>query len=155
MRCYNHHEKVYIPAVSSQTSNNSGLNGLSGKCYRSMGVRRGVQNGRYPLEMRTMTQKFIENLKSEAFRLIDLILALTVYLAVWHSHCTRTRITILLSYSDELAFHSCSLLCLQRQVTKLASGLLYRWSLLRNNNMPANVQRFASNNGRRFAACGC
>ena len=34
-----------------------------------MGVVRGVQNGHLlPLEIGTMIQKFVENLKSEAFR---------------------------------------------------------------------------------------
>jgi len=47
------------------------------------------------------------------FRLIDLILAITAYLPVWHSHCTRARFTVLLSCSAGLALHSCPLLCLQ------------------------------------------
>jgi len=49
-----------------------------------------------------------------------------------------------------------SILFLQRQVAKLASVLFHRWSLLRNNNMATNLQRFTSNNGRRrFTACDC
>jgi len=32
---------------------------------------------------------------------------------------------------------------------ELASGLYHRWSLLCNNNMATNLQRFTSNNGRR------
>jgi len=49
-----------------------------------------------------------------------------------------------------------SILILQRQVAKLASVLFHRWSLLRNNHMATNLQRFTSNNGRRrFAACDC
>jgi len=45
-----------------------------------------------------------------------------------------------------------SLLCPQRQVVKLASGLLYSWSLLRNNNTAINLQMFISSDGsRRFA----
>jgi len=37
---------------------------------------------------------------------------------------------------------------------KLASVLLYSWSLLRNNNMAINLQMFTSSYGnRRFAAC--
>jgi len=47
------------------------------------------------------------------FRSIDLILAMTVHLPVWHSHCTRARFTVLVSCSAELAVHSCPLLCLQ------------------------------------------
>jgi len=46
------------------------------------------------------------------------------------------------------------ILFLQRQVAKLASVLFRRWSLLRNNKMVTNLQRFTSNNGRRrFTAC--
>ena len=47
-----------------------------------------------------------------------------------------------MSCSDELAVHSCPLLCLQRRVAKVASGLFYCWSLLRNNNMVTNLRRF-------------
>jgi len=40
------------------------------------------------------------------------------------------------------------------QVAKLVSGLFVRYSLLRNNNMATNLQRF--NYGRRrIAACDC
>jgi len=46
-----------------------------------------------------------------------------------------------------------SILCLQRQVAKLASGLLYSWSLLRNSNTAINLQMFTSSYGsRRFGA---
>ena len=46
-----------------------------------------------------------------------------------------------------------SLLCLQMQVAKLASGLLYSGSLLRNNNTAKNLQMFTSSYGsRRFGA---
>jgi len=99
--------------------------------------------GIFPLEIGSKKQKFIENLKSAvSFRLIGLILAMTVYLPVLHSHCTRAVFTVLMSCSDELAIHSCLLLCLQRQVTKLASRLFYCWSLLRNNNMTTILQVF-------------
>jgi len=67
---------------------------------------------------------------------------MTVFLPVWNSHCTRVRFTVIVWCSDELAIHSCPLLCLQKRVAKVASGLLYCWSLLRNNNMATNVQRF-------------
>jgi len=47
-----------------------------------------------------------------------------------------------------------SLLCMQRRVAKPANGLLYSWSLLRNNNTAINLQMFTSSYGsRRFAAC--
>jgi len=49
---------------------------------------------------------------------------------------------ILLSCSGELAVHSCLFFFLQRQVAKLASGLFYCWSLVHNNNMAVNLQRF-------------
>ena len=46
-----------------------------------------------------------------------------------------------------------SLLCLRRQVAKLASGMLYSWSLLRNNNTAIYLQMFTSSYGsRRFGA---
>jgi len=50
---------------------------------------------------------------------------------------------------------SWSLLCLQRQVAKLASGLLYYWSLLRNNNAAINLQMCTSTSSgsRRSAVC--
>ena len=56
-----------------------------------MGVRRGKQSGHLsPLEIVPKNQNIPENMKSAAqFRLIDSILAMTVYLPVRHSHCTR------------------------------------------------------------------
>jgi len=50
------------------------------------------------------------------------------FLPVWNSRCTRVRFTVIVSCSDELAVHSCSLLCLQRWVAKVVSGLFYCWS---------------------------
>jgi len=47
------------------------------------------------------------------FRLIDLSLAITVYLPVRLSHGTRARFTVLVSCSAEFAVHSCPLLFLQ------------------------------------------
>jgi len=38
---------------------------------------------------------------------------------------------------------------LQRQIAKLASGLLCSWSLLRNNNTAKNLQMFSSSYGSR------
>jgi len=95
----------------------------------------------------------LENLKTAVqFRLISLILTIAVYLPVWH--CTRRRFAVLVSWSVELAVHSRSLLRLQMQVAKLVSGLFDRYSLLRNNNMATNLQRF-SYGRRRFVACDC
>jgi len=60
------------------------------------------------------------------------------------------------SCSDELAVHSCPLLCLQRWVAKVASGFFCCWSLLRNNNTATNLQRFTLYyGGRRFVAWDC
>ena len=54
------------------------------------------------------------------------------------------------------AVHSCPFLSLQRWVAKVASGLFYCWSLLRNNNMATNLQRFTLYYGsRRFVAWDC
>jgi len=63
----------------------------------------------------------IQGAKAPVFRrpwseVSSLILAMTVYLPVWHSHCTRARFTFLVSWTDKLAVYSCPLLCLQRQV---------------------------------------
>ena len=67
----------------------------------------------------TKKQMFLENLKSTSwFRLIDLILAITFYLLVWHSHCARVRFTVLVSCSDELAVHSGPHLRLQTQILR-------------------------------------
>jgi len=74
---------------------------------------------------------------------------MTVYLPVWHSHCTRSRFTVVVSCSDKLAVHLCPLFCLQRRVAKLANRLFCCWSLLCNNSMATNLWRFnqARNHG--------
>jgi len=51
----------------------------------------------------------------------------------------KSQFTVVVSFSDELAVHSSPLLCLQRWVAKVASGLFCCWSLLRNNNMATNL----------------
>jgi len=58
-----------------------------------------VETGIYtPQEIRIENQKFLENLKSASwFRLIDLMLEITLYLPVWHSHCTRASFTGVMS----------------------------------------------------------
>ena len=83
----------------------------------------GAKRALPPLEIGTKSQKFIEKLKLAAkLRLIHLIFAMTVYLAIWHLHCQRAGFTVLVSRSDEIAVCSCPLLHLKRQVAKLASG---------------------------------
>jgi len=92
-----------------------------------MGVRRGGgKMGISPPEnWDYKNQKFRENRKSVAkFRLIDVILLICRY----DTHTVRC--------SGVMQWWACSsvmsALCLQRQVAKLSSGLLYCWSLLRN-----------------------
>ena len=81
---------------------------------------------------------------------------MTDFLLLWNSHCTRVRFTVIVCGSDELAIHSYPLLCLQRRVAKVTSGFFYCWSLLRNNNMATNLQRFTLHYGsRRFVAWDC
>jgi len=81
---------------------------------------------------------------------------MTVSLPVWNSHCTRVRFAVIVSCSDELAVHSCPLLCLQRWVAKVASGLFYCWTLLRNDTMARNLQKFTLYYGsRHFVAWDC
>ena len=81
---------------------------------------------------------------------------MAVYLPVWNSHCTRVRLTVIVSCSDELAVHTCPFLCLQRRVAKVASGLFCCWSSLRNNNIATNLQRFILYyHSRRFVAWDC
>jgi len=68
--------------------------------------------------------------------------------------------TVLVWCSDDIALHSCPLLRLQTQnVTKLASALFCCCSLLRNNKMAMNLQRFTSSYDlrwiMRFSACDC
>jgi len=136
---------------------------MTTKYYRNRSPNLGwvhpwVKTGICPsLEIGTKNQNFLENVTSAAqLRLIDLNLAMTIYVPVCHSHCTRARFTVLVSCSGEQAVHSCPLLCLQGQVAKLTSGLFYRWSLLRNSNMAPNVKAFTlSYDSRPFAACEC
>jgi len=48
----------------------------------------------------------LENLKSASqFRLIDLILAITIYLPVWYSHCTKASFTVLVSFGCMVHFN--------------------------------------------------
>jgi len=110
-----------------------------------------------PWKLGLRTKYFSKNWRRHLkLRLIDLILALTAFLPVWNSHCTRVRFTVIVSCSDELAFHSCLFFCLQRRVAKVARGLFCFWTLLRNNTLATNPQRFTLNYGsRRFVAWDC
>jgi len=65
-----------------------------------------------------------------------------------------TRDKVVIAKPTRLAQVRGSLLYLQRRVAKLASELLYSWSVLRNNNTAVNFQMFTSSyRSRRFAAC--
>ena len=67
----------------------------------------------------TKKQKCLENLQSASrFWITDSILAITFYLPVWHSHCTRACFAVLVWCSDELAVHSCPVLRLQTQTLR-------------------------------------
>ena len=104
--------------------------------------------------------------------LTELILAMPLYIPVWHSHCARASFTVLVSCSDELCtVHSCPRICLQGQVAKLGTEINF---ILRNycETLGQNcstiglycvaitwqpiLQMFASSCGNRcFAACDC
>ena len=67
-------------------------------------------------------QNFLENVKSAAqFRSIDLILAMTVYLPVRHSLCTRSRFTVLVSCSELAGSIAWSNLGAEGSAVKVAS----------------------------------
>ena len=120
------------------------------------GRLQGGPNGHFPLEIATTNQVYLENLKLVAnFRLIHWIVAMTVYLPVWHWHCTKSRFTVLVSCNDEIAVHSCPLLCEQRVILGNVGTDCSIWFLLRNNNTAIiNLQTFTSSYGsRRFSAC--
>jgi len=76
------------------------------------------------------------------------------YLSLWHPISTTVRFVVLVSYSGGLAFHSCMLIRLQRQVAKLASRFFYCWSFLCKNNKATNLLIFSSSYDiRRFTGC--
>jgi len=104
-----------------------------------------------------MNQKSVNKLTSAAkLRLIDSLLATTVYVPVWHSRYTRATFAVLVSCSEELAFHSCQFLCLQRHVAETCERIVLLLVFIAYNSMVSNLQRFASSYGsKRFTACHC
>ena len=121
-----------------------------------MGVRiAGGKRAFAPLAIGTKKQIFLENLNSEAhFRWIDLILALTVYLPVWHSlHKSQDHYSCN-ACCDELEVHSSPLFFLQSQVAKLASGFfivgLYCVTLTWQQIFKASLQKMAEGVFRIF-----
>jgi len=111
-----------------------------------MGVHRGRNGHLPPLESEPKYKNFLENMKSVAqFRLIDFILAMTVYWPVRHSHCTRARFTVLVPCSRELAVHLCSIAWRNLGADSSAVGLYCM-----------TIPWFTSSyDRRRFAACCC
>ena len=68
-------------------------------------------------------------------------------------HKSQVHSYSIVSCCEKLAVHTCRLLYLQRRVAEVVSGLFYCWSLLRNNSMATNSQRFTLYyGGRRFVA---
>ena len=103
-----------------------------------------------PLEIGTKNQNFIENLTSAAqFRLIDLIISMTVYLPFFSAHIALDPGSLFWCHavmSLQVAYLSAEAGC------ETASGLLYCWSLLWNNDMATNLLMFTSSyDSRRFA----
>jgi len=85
-------------------------------------------------------------------QLLSLCRIVLLLVFIWQ----QTSGSQLMSCSDELAVHSCPLLCLQRPVAKVASGLFYCWSLSRNNTMATDLQKFMLYySSRRFDAWDC
>jgi len=84
-----------------------------------------------PLEIRSKNKNFQKPEVSNLIPITDLILAMTVYLPISHSRCTRARFIDLVLCRGEIVVHSCLLLCQQRKVAKLTSRLFYCWSLFR------------------------
>jgi len=65
---------------------------------RIHGRQQGGKQAFPPEKLGLKTNFFLENMKLAAyFRLINLFLAMTVYLPVCHSHRTRARLTVLVS----------------------------------------------------------
>jgi len=118
-------------------------------------VSAGGEKRAFTLEIGTKNQRFLENLTLAAeSRSIHLIVAMTVYMPVGHWHYTRARFTVLVSSNDEIAVHSCPLLCLRRGRLRNLGADCSIWSELRNNNTAINLQTFTSSSGsRRSSAC--
>ena len=120
---------------------------VCGIWYKTVNDRMGVRRvGKCPFPPRKFglrtkySPKLSRHLK---FRLIYLILAMTDFLPAWNSYYSaQVRFTVTMSCSDALAVHSFLWLCLQRLFAKVASGLFCCWSLLRNNTVATNTQKF-------------
>ena len=118
----------------------------------------GMQNGYFPpSKLGLRTKYFSKHLKSASSIPINWFdscndsffdgMKLTLHKSQVHSY----------SVMQWWACNSLSLfLCLQRRVVKVASGLFCTWSLLRNNTVATNPQRFTLYYGSRwFVARDC
>ena len=123
-----------------------------------MAVRKGSKTSIFPsLEIWIKNQKFLE--KPE----VSILIPINWFDSCNDSFLAGMKLTLhktqVHSYSVMhwcLAVHSSPLLCLQRRAAKVASGLFCYWSLVRNNNMATNLQRFTLYYGsRRFVAGDC
>ena len=119
------------------------------------GRPQGGQNGHFPpWKLGLKTNIFLENLMLAGNFRLNSFNCCNYNLFDGLKHCTRARFTVVVSCNDEIAVRSCTLLCPQRQVAELASGLFDCLSLLRNDNTTMKLQTFTSSCGtRRFSAC--
>jgi len=89
---------------------------------------------------------------------IELIIAMTVYFQVWHSHCTRAKFTVLVSCLDELlTARSCPLYLPAEAVRETweRSVLLLAFVAWQYSYMGTNPLSSLQVAAIRFAACGC
>jgi len=92
--------------------------------------------------------------KPEAVPINSIIAAVTVYLPVWHWHCTRANFTVPVSCNGEIAVRSYPLLDCRGRLRNFPAGCYTVGLFLRNNNTAINLQTFTSSYcGRRFSAC--
>ena len=126
-----------------------------------MVVRREANRGighLFPTSPSGIGTKNQKNLKSAALIPINWFnLALTLYFPLsFILHNSQVRCSVVMQWRICSSLMSAPLICLQRQVAKLASGLFYCCCLLHNNDLATDLQRFTSNYGRRrCAACDC
>jgi len=101
---------------------------------RIHGRPQGGKTGISPLEIGTKDQNFLETMKvAVQSRLIDLVLAMTVYLPVCHSRRTRARFTVLVSQ------WACSSLMSTPLRGQTWERFFCCWFLLCNSNISANL----------------
>jgi len=122
-----------------------------------MGVRSGGKTHICPpWKLGLRTRYFWKNLKSaSSFRLIDLVLAMTMFLPIWNSHCTEVRFTAYVMQwwacsslmSPPLPAEAC---CESREwIVLLLVSIAY-------NTMATDLQKFTLYYGsRRFVAWDC